>query len=216
MKSAIAISYELDDIGATVRELTAQVRRGLVFTDHTVAILYGQPDMEVDELSYALSLELGCHVFGGTMTAGACITNEGDHESAVVLHVLTDNNCLFAPAISDSIKNDPAAKIAETYCEAYRNLKEQDTGAEPKLVICVTSILENIDPDDILSNISELCGNIPVFGFNAADDFDLRKQQIYLDGITGSDKLVILLISGDTCPIFQIANLAGFMRVLRK
>jgi len=216
MKSAIAISYELDDIGATVRELTAQVRRGLMFTDHTVAILYGQPDMEVDELSYALSLELGCHVFGGTMTEGACITNEGDHEPAVVLHVLTDNNCLFATAISDSIKDNHVKKIAETFRDAYLDLKEQDLTAEPKMAVYVAPIMESINPNDILSIISELCGNIPVFGFNAADDFDFHKQQIYLDGITGSDKLVILLISGDTCPIFQIANLAGFMRVLRK
>jgi len=209
MKSAIAISYELDDIESAVKDLITQIKEKLTFEDNSVAILYGQPDMEIDELSYALSLELGFHVLGGTTAAGASITNEGYHELAIVLHVLTGNDCLFAAAISDSMVNDPEKEITGTYRDVYKKLKHQSAAAEPKMVICIASIVGSIASDDILSRISGLCGNIPVFGFNAADDFEFCKQQVYLDGITGSDRLVILVISGNINPIFQISNLAG-------
>ena len=45
MKSATAISYELDDISTTAKELTEQIRDKLAFRKNTVAILHGQPDM---------------------------------------------------------------------------------------------------------------------------------------------------------------------------
>jgi len=209
MKSATAISYELDDIAIAVKELTTQIREKLTFDKSTVAILYGQPDMEIGELSMALSNELGCHVIGGTTAAGASLSNEGYHELAVVLHVLSGNDCFFAAAISGSMAFDPEAEITGTYQRAYRVLKDQDAAAEPRLVICVASIVQSIASDNVLSMVSELCSDLPVFGFNAGDDFDFSKQQVYLDGITGGDRLAILLISGNVQPIFQTANLAG-------
>jgi len=209
MKSATAISYELDDVAIATKELTEQIKDKLVFGKNTVAILHGQPDIEIGKLSDSLSRELGCHVIGGTTAAGAVLSNEGYHELAVVLHVLTDDDCLFAAAISDSMAVDPEKKITGAYQNAYRKLKEQDSSAEPKMLICVASIVPSIASDAVLEKISELCGSLPVFGFNAADDFEFSKQQVYLDGEIGGDRLAILLLSGNVRPIIQTANLAG-------
>jgi len=215
MKSATAVSYELDNIKVTVEELTTQIKEKLTFKTNAVAILYGQPDMDIGRLSSALSRELGCHVIGGTTAAGASLTNEGYHELAVVLHVLTDHNCIFSTAISGSMANDPDKVIKDTYKKAFLNLKMQDITAEPQMVICVASIVQGVASDSILKRVSELCGHIPVFGFNAGDDFDFNKQQVYLDGITGGDKLALLMISGNVRPMFHTANLAG-KRALEK
>jgi len=209
MKSATAISYELDNIAAATKELTTQIRGKLAFGKNTVAILHGQPEMEIGGLAEAISRELGCQVIGGTTAAGAMLTNDGFHELAVVLHVLSDDDCLFAASISDSLATDPEEKIEEAYRKAYKNLKAQDAGAEPKMVICVASILQSIDSDSIVAKISDLCGSVPVFGFNAADDFEFKKQQVYLDGEVGGDRLAILLLSGNVKPIFRTAHLAG-------
>jgi len=209
MKSATAISYELDDIAIATKELTTQVKDKLKFGKNTVAILHGQPEMEIGELSEAISRELGCQVIGGTTAAGAMLTNEGYHELAVVLHVLSDDDCLFAATISGSMANNPEKEIENTYQKALQNLKVQDATAEPKMVICITSILQSIDSDSILEKVSALCGSVPVFGFNAADDFEFQKQQVYLDGEVGGDRLAILLLSGNVKPIFQTAHLAG-------
>jgi len=209
MKSATAISYELDNIAAATKELTTQIKDKLTFGKNTVAILHGQPEMEIGALSAAISRELGCQVIGGTTAAGALLTNEGYHELAVVLHVLSDDDCLFAASISESMATDPEKEITDTYQKAYKRLKEQDSTAEPKMVICITSIMPHIDSDSILAKISDLCGSLPVFGFNAADDFEFLRQQIYLDGEVGGDRLAILLLSGNVKPIFQTAHLAG-------
>ncbi|MCL1820877.1 MAG: FIST C-terminal domain-containing protein [Oscillospiraceae bacterium] len=206
MKSATAISYELDDIAAAAKELTAQIRDKLTFGKHTVAILHGQPDMEIGELSAAISRELGCHVIGGTTAAGAMLSNEGYHELSLILHVLSDDDCLFGAAISGSVSDKPALDIKDTYQKAYGELKNQDAAAEPKLVICVAPLTA---ADVLVETVSELCGNIPVFGYIAGDDFEFSKQQVFFDGEAGGDRMAILLLSGDIRPIFQTANLAG-------
>jgi len=209
MKSATAISYELDDIAAAAKELTSQIKKKLTFCRNTFAILHGQPDMEISELSNAISRELGCHVMGGTTAAGAVLTNEGYHELAVVLHVMSDDDCLFAAAISNSMENAPQKEIYSTYQAAYRNLKEQKNSAEPNLVICITSILQNYSSDDSITDLSEVCGALPIFGYNSADDFEFQKQKVFLDGEIGGNRMAILLISGNINPVFQVENLAG-------
>ena len=209
MKSATAISYELDDIESAAKELTAQIRDKLALSGSSVAILHGQPDMEIGELSGAVGRELGCHVIGGTTAAGATLTNEGYHELAVVLHVLNDDDCLFSTAISGSLVSDPEKEITDTYEKAYSNLKAQDSYAEPKMVICITALVQSIAADNQLDKVSQMGGGIPVFGYIAADDFEFCKQQVYLDGESGGDRMAILLISGNVRPVFQTANLAG-------
>jgi len=209
MKSAIAISYELDDISAATEELTTQIREKLSIGKNTVAILHGQPDMEIGLLSGAISRELGCHVIGGTTAAGALLTNEGYHELALALHVLSGDDCLFAAAITESIASDPEEKITEAYQKALGSLKEHHEDAEPKMVICVASMVQSIASDNLLEKVSELCGGLPVFGYIAGDDFEFCKQQVYLDGESGGDRMALLLISCNIRPIFQIANLAG-------
>ena len=209
MKSATAISYELDDIAAATKELAAQIRDKISFGGHTVAILHGQPDMEIGELSASLSKELGCQVIGGTTAAGALLTNDGYHELAVTLHVLSADDCLFAAAISGSMATDPEREITDTYGKAYQSLKDMDAGAEPRMVICVASLVQSMASDNILQRVSELCGGLPVFGYIAADDFEFSKQQVYLDDAVGGDRMALLLLAGNVQPIFQTANLAG-------
>ena len=209
MKSATAISYELDDIDSAAKELTDQIKEKLTFGKNTVALLHGQPDMEIGELSGAVARELGCQVIGGTTAAGAILSNEGYHELAVALHVLTADDCLFAAAISGPVGADPVGDITDVYQKAYKKLKAQDPAAEPKMVICVASLVQSIASDNLLENVSQLCGSAPVFGYIAADDFEFCKQQVYLDGESGGDRLAVLLVSGNVKPIFQTANLAG-------
>jgi len=209
MKSATAITYELDDIVVAAKELTTQIKRNLTFGKYTVAILHGQPEMETGELSAILSCEFGCKVIGGTTAGAALLTNEGYHELAVVLHVLTSDDCLFATAISNSMTADPLQEIHSTYQRAYQNLKRQDAAAEPQLVMCIKPILQNCSSDNILTTLAGACGNLPIFGYVAADDYDFSKQQVFLSGVSGGDRMAVLLLSGNVRPIFQVENLAG-------
>ena len=209
MRSATAVSYELDDIEAATGELTSQIREKMTLGKNTVAILHGQPDMEIGELCEGISRELGCHVTGGTAAAGAVLTEDGYHELAVVLHVLFDDDCLFAAAISGSMASDPEGEIIDTYNRAYTSLKEQDAAAEPKMVICVGALLQSMACDNVLIKLSNLCGDLPVFGYIAGDDFEFAKQKVYLDDEIGGDRLSVILVAGNVKPIFKTANLQG-------
>jgi len=209
MRSATAVSFELDDIEAATEELMSQIRDKIVFGKNSIAILHGQPDMEIGELASNLSRELGCHVTGGTAAAGAVLTEDGYHELAVVLHVLSDDDCVFSCAISGSMSKDPEQEIVNTYNKAYENLKAQDASAEPKMVICVGTLLQSIACDNVLVKISDLCGELPVFGYIAGDDFEFTKQLVYLDGEAGGDRLSIVLVAGNVKPVFKTANLQG-------
>jgi len=209
MRSAIAITYEMDNIPAAAKELTSQIKGKLTLGKNTAAILHGQSDMNIGELANVVSRELGCPVIGGTTSQSSLLTNDGYHELAVTLHVLTADDCLFATAISAPLTDSPGEAIEAAYRQAYQNLKEQDAAAEPKMIFCVASIVQSIDSDGILSKISELCGNLPVFGYNAGDEMEFCKQQVYLDGISGGDRLAIMMVAGNVRPIFQTVNLAG-------
>ncbi len=209
MKSATAISYELDDIDAAASELLSQIREKLDFKKNSVGILFAQPEMESAGLSAMLHEALGFPVIGGTTAGAANLSNEGHHELAVMLHVMTADDCTFAAAISGSMAEDPHGKITGTYEEALSKLKEEDGAARPAMIFCVTSIVQSYSSDDGLAALSEVSGRLPVFGFVAADDFEFCKQQVFLNGEGGGDVMAILLIAGNVKPIFEVKNLMG-------
>ena len=210
MESAVAISYELDNIPLATKELTSKIKEKLKLKSNMVAILFGVYDMEIGELSKSISRELNCNCIGATTAIGATLSNKGYHELAVVLHVITSDTCNFSTAISNSIDIEPEKEIKATYEKAYKKLNMQ-----PKMVICITAIMQSIDSDSMVKILSNQCNNLPVFGFNAGDDFEFKNQKIFLNGEIGGDRLAILLISGDIKPVFHTANLAG-KQVLEK
>lgn len=216
MKSATAITYELDDIPAAAEELLQQITEKIVLKKESVAILHGQPEMELGELSALLYERLGFPVIGGTTAGAAMLSNDGHHELAVMLHVMTADDCLFSVSISSSMAEQPKQCIVDTYHQALDRLRQKDAAAQPKMAFCVTSIVQSCSSDDCLSILSEVSGALSIFGFVAADDFQFCKQQVFLNGVRGNDVIAILLISGNVRPIFEVKNLAGSQSLSRR
>lgn len=209
VRSATAVTYELDDASAAARELSGQIREKLELGARSVGILYAQPETDVGALSAHLREELGFSIIGGTTAGGAILSNDGHHELAVVLHVLTSSNSHFSTAISPSLATDAKRHIVETYHEALSRLKESGQSAKPRLIFCVTSILQSCSSDDCLATLGEAADGAPIFGVIAADDFEFSKQQVFLDGEFSGDRMALLLVSGDIKPVFEVRNLAG-------
>lgn len=216
MKSATAATYELDDISAAVTELAGQIREKLDLEKESIGILYGQPDMELGDLSAKLHEELGFSIIGGTTAGGATLSNDGHQELAVILHVLTAADCYFATAISPSIITDPAPYVIATYKNALSALHCNRQGEQPKLVFCITSIVQGYSSDSTLAPLHNITNGLPIFGFVAADDFEFSKEQVFLNGESGSNRVALLLISGNVRPIFEIRNLAGSQTLSKK
>lgn len=209
MRSATAVTWELDDIDAAVEELAGQIGSKLVLARESVGILHAQPHMELGELSAALSERFGFSVVGGTTAGAATISNDGHQELAAVLHVLTADDCLFAAAISDPMEGEPRKRIEDTYGAAMAKLRAKDPTAAPKMIFCVASIVQGHSSDDGLAALSEVSGALPIFGYVAADDFEFNAQQVFLDGRSGGNLMALLLIAGNLRPVFEVKNLAG-------
>lgn len=209
MKSATAITYELDDIQAAAQELLQQIHAKLELAHEGVGILYIQPKMESAQLSAILHQELGFPIIGGTTAGAAMISNGGHHELAIMLQVLTAEDCTFSAAMSPSMANQPKQCIIDTYQRALYDLTQKDATAQPQMAFCVTSILQSYSSDDGLDALSEVSHALPIFGFVAADDFQFSHQQVVLNGACGHDVIAILLIAGNIKPIFEVKNLAG-------
>ena len=210
MKSAIAITYELDDNSVALSELVTQIREKLDIGKNSVGILYGQPDMDIGELSGMLNKEFGFSIIGGTTGCGASLSSDGYHELAVILHVMTADDCAFSASISRPLTEHPQSGIVEAYNDALSNLQAQDSeDGIPKMVFCVTPLLQNYSTDTCFDALSETSDGLPIFGFVAADDFEFSKQQVYLDNVCSGNSIALLIISGNVKPLFEVRNLAG-------
>lgn len=216
MNSATAITYELDDIHAAAEELIQQIKEKLTFNKESIAILHAQPEMETKELSAILHERLGFPVIGGTTAAAATLSNVGYHEFAIMLHVMTADDCLFSAAISSSMIEQPKQCIIDTYHKALNGLNEKDALAQPKMIYCIASMIDGCSSDDILTILSDESQSLPIFGFNAADDFQFNKQQVFLNGVQHNDVIAILLIAGNIKPIFEVKNLAGSQHLAKQ
>lgn len=215
MKSVTAVTYELDDIHAAAAELIEQVKGKIEFGSDSVAFLHAQPDMDIRELTAILGTELGFPIIGGTTAGGALLSNQGYHELAVVLHVMTADDCVFACSISNSLGCEPKQQIINVYNEALLMLKDKGASAKPKIAFCVTSLVEGCPPDEQLSILNEISGALPVFGYVAADDFEFANQKVFLNDRCGGDLMALLLVAGNVNPLFEVKNLEGSQNLSR-
>jgi hypothetical protein len=93
IKSATAISCELDDASAAARELAESIRDGLVLETSSVGILICDADADGAAISGELKTLLGIDIAG--MTTLAALNEDGHREAAVTLTVLTSADCSF-------------------------------------------------------------------------------------------------------------------------
>ena len=216
MQSAIAVTYELDDTAVAAEELVRQIKEKIDFKEESIGILYTETNMDFGELAELLYQQLGITVIGGSTANAATITNEGYHELAVILHVLTADDCIFSTAISEPLDIDPEWRVIETYRKALKDLKEKDAAAEPKMLYVIASMLPDFSSDSIVSALTKVSSGLPAFGFLAADDFKFSDQQVFLNETNGGNRVAVLLIAGNVQPIYEVRNLESSEKLSRR
>lgn len=215
MDSAVAVTYELDDMPIATDELLCQIHQRISMKKHSIAILYAQPGVDMDILAELLSKELGFPVMGGTTAGASLISSEGYHELAIMLQVLTADDCLFSVAISEELKDDLELRIIATYQQALEALLAQDAKAEPKLVYFISSLPPGHASECLVNGLSKAGRDAPLFGSLAGDDFQFSEQQVFLNSVCGKDRVVVLLLSGNVKPLFEVMKLEAAERLSR-
>ncbi|MDR1530572.1 MAG: FIST C-terminal domain-containing protein [Clostridiales bacterium] len=204
MKSAVAISYELDDMGDAAAELAATIKENLQFLKNSVGIFFCDADTDGAELTAALKAELGIEIAG--MTTLAALDSNGRHEAAIVLNVMTADDCEFSAVVSETLaEGDCSAKITEAYQRASVCHPEET----PTMAFAFCPYGMPFSGDQYPNVLSAAAGNAPIIGGIASDDYEYDRARVFLSGREYNDAMVLVCVWGNAKPAFSIRHVTS-------
>ncbi|MDR2527573.1 MAG: FIST C-terminal domain-containing protein [Synergistaceae bacterium] len=203
MKSAVAVTYELDDAVDAARQLTGSIKEQLELEKNSIGILLCDADLDGASVTGALKKLLGIEVVG--MTTLATLDPGGRREAAAVLTVLTAEDCAFLPAVSEPlIGSGHAEKIAGAYRAA---LSEGEPRPAMLFLFCPYGM--SFSGDTYPQVLSKETGNAPIMGGVASDDYDYERARVFFSGKEYKDALVLLGVWGNVRPLFSIRHVTS-------
>ncbi|MDR3294202.1 MAG: FIST C-terminal domain-containing protein [Clostridiales Family XIII bacterium] len=207
MKSAVAISHELDNAAEAARQLADSVLEKIELKKHSVGILLCDADTDGAAVTGELKKRLGIDVAG--MTTLATMDADGRHEAAAVLTVLTADDCVFSAAASASLS---ASGYEQKITEAYAATVPADAaayGAKPAVVFAFCPYGLPFSGDKYPETLSKAAQDAPVMGGVASDDYDYERARVFLSGHDYSDALVVVSVWGEAKPVFAIRHVTS-------
>ncbi|AEF81928.1 FIST signal transduction protein [Leadbettera azotonutricia] len=206
MLSATAISYELDDSEAAARELAASIKEKLSLKKNSLGILFCDADCDGAALSAELEKLLGITV--GGMTTLAELENSGCLDGALVLIVLTADDCFFSPAVSTSlIGNNYEEKMVAAYEASAHGVS--GFGEKPAFIFAFCPSGMSFSGDKYPDVLSKAAPNVPIIGGVSSDDYDYKRARVFLSGKAYLDSLVLISVWGRAKPIFSLRHVTS-------
>lgn len=206
MKSAVAITYELDNALEAARQLADSINNKLDRAKNSVGILFCDIDMDSATVTAELKKLLGFEIAG--MTTLATIDQDGHHDFAAILTVLTADDCAFSTAASEPLtKENYERRIIDTYratlpgCVGY--------GDRPTLLFAFCPHNMSFSADKYPEVLSKETGSIPIIGGVASDNYEYNKARVFLSGRVFKDSIVIVSVSGNLKPLFSLRHVTS-------
>ncbi|MDR1651031.1 MAG: FIST C-terminal domain-containing protein [Synergistaceae bacterium] len=204
MKSASAISYEIEDWKETAASLSDTIRKKLPLRRNSIGVLFCDADTDGASLSGELKRLLDMDVVG--MTTLAPIDEDGRHESAVVLSVLTADDCEFTTAVSEPL-SEGAEDTPRRIADAYR--RTASPSGPPKLVFICCPYGMPFSGDLYPDVLSSLYAGTPLMGGVASDDYDYERARVFCSGREYKDRLAAFGIAGHVKPAFVLRHVTS-------
>ncbi len=201
MKSALAVTHEVESVAIAAAEISAQINASLPPVKNKCGILFAEAGYDWDAFLPAISKETGMDIVGCTSTAQ--ISTQGYHHLSATLLALGGDDCVFASAVTPALNEDNADEIKKAFAEAKNKLGDADF----KVVFAFSSSTVGCSADDRLSVLNDLAGGKPVFGGIAGDYFEFEKTRIFYNNEAREGALVILLVGGNVKPKFLVRNI---------
>jgi len=204
MKTAVAVTPEIDDLELAAKELASQIRENLKLERNSVGVAYCDADMDVAGLGELLHAELGIDIVGLTTTA-TIERHTGYNDMGALLSVLTSDDITFSIGSTGELdSNSFQDTIRSTYKDAKARIQD-----DPKLIMTFAPYIADISSDSYVEVLDEVSGGIPVFGGVATDHFDLKYQKTFYNGQSYSGGLVFILLAGNVKPAFSMEHHLG-------
>ncbi|MDR1580222.1 MAG: FIST C-terminal domain-containing protein [Synergistaceae bacterium] len=204
LKSTTAVTYELDDIASGTDELARTTKEKLKFARNSFGLMFCDSDVDHAKFASELARKLGVPIVGYSATA-MFSDGEGLCDTAVVLTTVTSDDVNFSIATSEPLTSDNiAAQIALTYDRAKASLE-----GEPKLVLAFPPYLLGIMLDIYPRELERASGGLPIFGGLPAHDDVHGRTAVYCGDSAASDRMTLLLMSGNVKPVMTVKNPIG-------
>ncbi|MDR0651770.1 MAG: FIST C-terminal domain-containing protein [Synergistaceae bacterium] len=210
-KSTTAVTYELDDIASGIDELARITKENLAFARNSFGLLFCDSDVDHAKFASELARKLGVPIVGYSATAMFC-DGEGLCDTAAILTTVTSDDVNFSIAVSEPLTSDNiAVQIASTYDRAKAALE-----GEPKLVLAFPPYLLGIMLDIYPRELGRVSGGLPVFGGLPAHDDMQGSTAVYCGDSASSDRMTLLLMSGNVKPVMTVKNSLGALTNLKR
>jgi len=205
MKSATAMTYELDNAINAAKQLVEAIDKQLVMEKNAIGILLCDADLDGAVVTGELKKQLGIEVAG--MTTLATLDRDGHHEAAAVLTVLTADDCSFIAKASKSLAGqDFEQRITEVCTEASLNDQNSD---KPGIVFAFCPYGMPFSGDKYPGILTKIIGAVPIMGGIAADDYDFERSRVFLSGKEYRDSLILVGVWGNLKPVFSIRHVTS-------
>lgn len=201
MRSAVAITGEMDDMKRAADELSSGVLCSLPLPDRSCGIVFCDSEMDSRALMAGLKEKLQIPLVGCTTLA--CLDRQnGFQEMAATLIVLTADDVRFALSLSDPLTSQNAG---EAIARAWRRGME-DLGEPVKLGIAFPASDNDIMMDEYPDAINNISDGVPLIGGISSFSPSYGVNRILFDGEAYSDRVVFLLFGGNVRPVFSVRN----------
>jgi hypothetical protein len=204
MRSAVAISYELEDGEKTAEQLAVSIKGSLELGKNSIGFLLCDADTDGATVTRALKDLLGIDVAG--MTTLAALASDGCHEAAAVLLVLTADDCFFPATVSESLSR---GGHEEKVRKAYRNIVPAAQGQKPEILFAFCPSRMPFSGDVYPNALSEEVPGVPVMGGACSDDYDYERARVFFSGCEYRDALVLTGVWGNVKPVFALRHVTS-------
>ncbi|MDR1410833.1 MAG: FIST C-terminal domain-containing protein, partial [Spirochaetaceae bacterium] len=163
-------------------------------------------DTDGAALTGELKKALGFEIAG--MTTLAVLDGGGHHEAAVVLTVLTADDCGFFASVSESLsEGDYEQKIAGAYRAAGPS--EGGYGDRPGVIFAFCPYGMPFSGDRYPDILSGTMQGVPLMGGIASDDYDYNLARTFLSGNEYKDAMVSIGVWGNVKPAFVLRHVTS-------
>ncbi|MDR2870088.1 MAG: FIST C-terminal domain-containing protein [Deferribacteraceae bacterium] len=203
MRSIVAVTNEMDDAKKAAGELLKQINEKGSLSKNSLGLVYCDVAIEHDAFVAELQKELPFDIIGNT-TIATFDTDNGAQIMSVVLTVLTADDVTFSTVVTNALNSENIrAELEVAYKAASAQLSEPE-----KLIFIVPPFVTDAVPlDEYVDTLSELSGDVPMFGGLPSSSMADGDIIIHARGHTYSDRAAIVLLSGNINPIFTVQNI---------
>lgn len=201
MRSIVAVTSEMDDARKAVEELLAQIESKRPLDKNSCGFVYCDVEMEHESFLTVLREKLPFEIVGCTSIA-TFDTENGARIMSAVLVVLTADDVQFSVALTDPLDQ---GNLRNELSRAY-DKTVAEIGEPGKLLFLIPPFNDTIPLDEYIDILSELSGDIPIFGGLPSSNIADGDILMYANGRAFADRAAIVLVGGNVRPLFSVQN----------